>query len=62
MSVPFSSKCVAKLCRSVWTVTRLSMPAAARAERQAEYNTCTSIGRFGSRPGNSQPCGFASRQ
>lgn len=39
MSVPFSSKCVAKLCLSVWAVTRLSMPAPARAERQAEYNT-----------------------
>lgn len=34
MSVPVSKSCVAKLCLSVWTVTRLSMPAA-RARRAA---------------------------
>ena len=36
MSVPPSSRCVAKLCRSVCTVTRLARPAAAQAERQAD--------------------------
>ena len=36
MSVPLSRRCVAKLCRNVWTVTRLSRRAALHAERQAE--------------------------
>ena len=45
MLVSFSSK-AGNLCVSVWTVTRWSMPAAARAERQAEYSTCTSMGRL----------------
>ena len=43
ISVPRSSRWVAKLCLSVCTVTRLSMPAAARADRQAAYSTWTSI-------------------
>jgi hypothetical protein len=54
--------CVAKLCRSVCTVTRLSRPDAIQAERQAECSTCTSIGPVASRPGNSQSAGRASRQ
>jgi hypothetical protein len=33
MSVPLSSRWVAKLCRSVWTVTRLLSPQAALAEQ-----------------------------
>ena len=41
MSVPPSSRCVAKLCRSVCTVTRLSSSAAAQAERQA---ACSAAG------------------
>ena len=41
MSVPFSSRWVAKLCRRVCTVTRLAKPAAAHAERQAE---CSNLG------------------
>src|SRR5580704_8653290 len=35
MSTPLSSRCVAKLCRSTCTLTRLSSPAAAVADRQA---------------------------
>ena len=40
MSVPLSSRCVAKLWRSVCTVTRLSSPAAAQAVRQAACRPC----------------------
>lgn len=35
VSTPFSSRCVAKLWRSVWTLTRLTRPAAFVADRQA---------------------------
>ena len=35
MSTPLSRRWVAKLWRRTWTLTRLSMPAALRAERQA---------------------------
>lgn len=38
-SAPFSSRCVAKLCRSVWTVTFLLRAAAKWAERHAACNT-----------------------
>ena len=62
MSVPPSSRWVAKLCRSVCTVTRLPRPDAAHAERQAACSTVASIGCSGSRPGNSQCVGRASRQ
>ena len=41
MSVPLSSRWVAKLCRSVCTVTRLPRPDAAHAERQA---ACSTVG------------------
>ena len=44
MSVPPSSRWVAKLCRSVCTVTCLARPAAARADRQVACSTWTSIG------------------
>lgn len=54
MSAPPSRRWVAKLWRSVNTVTRLSMPAAAHAERQAEYRTWTSRGLVSCRPGNNQ--------
>ena len=37
MSVPLSSRWVAKLCRNVCTVTRLLSPDAAQAERQAAW-------------------------
>jgi hypothetical protein len=40
MSVPLSRRWVAKLWRSVCTVTCLAAPAAAQAERQAACNTC----------------------
>src|SRR5260221_784102 len=62
ISVPLSRRCVAKLCRGVCTVTRLANPAAAQAERQAEYSTRTSIGLLSSRPGKSQCLGRAKRQ
>ena len=62
MSVPLSRRWVAKLCRSVCTVTRLASPAAAQAERQAACSTWTSIGFVSSRPGNSQCLGRARRQ
>src|SRR5436309_1833742 len=39
ISVPFSRRCVAKLWRSVWSVTRLVRPAAFTADRQAACNT-----------------------
>ena len=51
ISVPCSSKCVAKLCRSVWTLTFLSMPAAARAERQAAYMTANAADYAANSPG-----------
>ena len=62
MSVPLSSRWVAKLCRSVCTVTRLPRPDAAHAERQAACSTVALIECFGSRPGNSQYEGLAIRQ
>ena len=62
ISVPASNRCVAKLWRSVCTVTRLAKPAAFYAERQAACTTCESIGRFSSRPGNSHWPGFTRRQ
>ena len=39
MSVPFSRRCVAKLWRSVCSVTRLVRPAAFTADRHAACNT-----------------------
>ena len=62
MSVPLSSRWVAKLWRSVWTVTRLPIPAAAQADRQAACSTTGWIGYSGSRPGKSQCAGRAMRQ
>lgn len=62
ISVPLSSKWVAKLCRSVWTVTRLLSPEAAQAERQAACSTVGLIGCSPSRPGNNQREGRARRQ
>jgi hypothetical protein len=62
MSVPLSSRWVAKLCRSVCTVTRLPRPDAAHAERQAACSTVALIECSGSRPGNSQYVGLANRQ
>jgi hypothetical protein len=49
--VPLSARWMAKLWRSVCTVTRLSMPASVHAERQAECRTWTSMGLVSSRPG-----------
>jgi hypothetical protein len=46
ISVPFSSKWAAKLCRNVWTVTRFDRPVAATAERQAACKTVCSIGLY----------------
>src|SRR5690242_9256817 len=43
MSVPLSSRWVAKLCRSVCTVTRLPRPDAAHADRQAACSTVALI-------------------
>jgi hypothetical protein len=62
MSTPLSSRCVAKLCRRICTVTFLPMPAATRAVRQAACSTVGSIGRPGSRPENSHCAGRAIRQ
>jgi hypothetical protein len=62
ISVPLSRRCVANEWRSVCTVTRLVKPEAAQAERQAACKTFTSIGLPGSRPGNNQSLGRASRQ
>jgi len=61
-SAPFSSRCVANLCRSVCTVTDLLKPAAAQAERQAACSTLGTSGRSSSRPGNSHRFGRVSRQ
>src|SRR6266436_6653970 len=52
MSTPCSSRCVAKLCRNVWTVTILSKPAVSAARRQARCRERTVMGRAGSGPGN----------
>ena len=62
MSVPASSRWVAKLCRSVWTVTGLAKPAARTATRQAACSVAVLTGRPASRPGNSQCAGLARRQ
>src|SRR5262249_18209507 len=59
MSVPASNRCVAKLWRSVCTVTCLARPTAAQADRQAAGSTWTSIGFVSSRPGKSQCRGRA---
>ena len=58
MSTPLSRRWVAKLWRSTCTLTRLSMPAATRAERQAACSTVGSIGLCLSRPGNRKSFGL----
>ena len=58
MSTPLSRRWVAKLWRRTCTLTRLSMPAAARAERQAACRTVGSIGFCLSRPGNKKSLGM----
>jgi hypothetical protein len=60
-STPLSSKWVAKLWRSVYTLTFLVNPAAFLADRQAECRTVTSIG-LSPRAGNNQSVGRVSRQ
>jgi hypothetical protein len=58
ISVPRSSRWVAKLCRSVCSVTRLRMPAALAASWNSRPSCRVVIGRPGTRPGKSQrSCG-----
>src|SRR5271154_1604191 len=54
-----SSRCVAKLCRSVCGDTRLAIPAARAAAETARQSCRVDIGLTGSSPGNSQPLGGA---
>src|SRR5271157_2512169 len=62
MSTPLSRRCVAKLCRRTCTLTVLSSPAAAVADRQAACSTLGSTGVSAGRPGNRNGLGRASRQ
>ena len=62
MSTPLSNRCVAKLWRRTCTLTGLSSPATAAANRQAACRTVGSIGLSGARPGNRNSGGRASRQ
>ena len=52
---------VAKLCRKVWSDTRLSISALWAAVWQARLSWRVVIGCTRSRPGNNQPCGHAAR-
>ena len=54
-----SRRWVAKLCRKVWSDTRLSISALSAAAWQARLSWRVVIGCTRSRPGNSQPCGRA---
>src|SRR6266478_5464441 len=54
-----SSRWVAKLCRKVWSDTRLLISARWAAAWQARLSWRVVIGCTGSRPGNNQPCGRA---
>src|SRR6266851_3850756 len=57
MSVFCSSRCVAKLCRSVCSETDLSISAICAAAWQARLSWRVVSGCTGFCPGNSQPCG-----
>ena len=57
MSVSCSSRCVAKLCRSVCGDTRFLIPAASAAAWTARLSWRVESGSTGLRPGNSQPRG-----
>jgi hypothetical protein len=59
ISVPFSSRCVAKLCRSVWTVMRLRRPACWAASWQASCKEAGVRWRLTRQPGNSHSVGRA---
>src|ERR1700722_18290478 len=58
MSTPLSRRWVAKLWRRTCTLTRLSMLAATRAERQAACRTVGSIRPCFSRPREQEPFGM----
>lgn len=62
MLVPFSRRCVAKLCRKVYSVTFLVKPAASTADRQAPFSSVRPIGRSSSQPGNKTLLGRTSHQ
>lgn len=57
-----SRRCVAKLCRNVCSVAGLPIPAMFLAEVKARLSCRGEIGLILGLPGNSQPCGRASRQ
>ena len=60
MSVPASSRWVAKLCRRVWTVTCLPSPAASARPGTACCTVPAVMGRSGTLPGE-EPLGRAGR-
>src|ERR1700674_3598952 len=59
ISIPCSSRWVAKLWRKVCGVTRLLIAAMSAAARQARVSWRVVIGLTAGRPGNSQPWGRA---
>src|SRR3954470_8288309 len=62
ISVPASSRWVAKLWRSVWTLTGFPSFATSRAFRHVQWSVLTWSGWLSSRPGNSQCFGRISCQ